>query len=74
MRLGDYVGAATYFLRAHRIDSQRAALRLAMFDLRMILATRPLKKRSREEAFDLQRRAAMTISPHALDVSNHFKR
>ncbi|KAL3822652.1 hypothetical protein ACHAXA_001805 [Cyclostephanos tholiformis] len=58
MRLGDYVSAMENFLRAHRIDSRQVALRLAMCDLRMMITTRPLQKRRREEASDEQRQVA----------------
>ena len=34
MQLNDYETAATYFMGAHRIDSQRVSLRLVMLELR----------------------------------------
>jgi len=48
MRLGDYGIALEHFMRAHRIDSRRVALRLAICDLRMMIAMRPFRKRSVE--------------------------
>ena len=56
MRLGDYGTAAEHFARAHRIDSRRAALRLSMHDLRELIRTMRLRKRSRGEASEKQRR------------------
>ena len=49
MRLGDYCSAVEFFLRAHRIDSCRVALRLAMHDLRRKIAMRPLRKANLQE-------------------------
>jgi hypothetical protein len=50
IRLGGYGSADEQFLRAHRINSRRIALRLALHDLRVMIRTRPLRKRSRYEA------------------------
>jgi hypothetical protein len=58
MRLEDYGSAKEHFARAHRIDGRRAALRLAMHDLREMIRTMPLRKRRREEASTEQRRVA----------------
>ena len=51
MRLGEYETATTYFMGAHRIDSQRVSLRLVMRDLRRKINTGPWQTRSgsREE-------------------------
>ena len=50
IRLGGYGSADEKLLRAHRINSRRIALRLAMHDLRVMIRTRPLQKRSRDKA------------------------
>jgi hypothetical protein len=50
IRLGGYGSADEQFLRAHRINSRRIALRLALHDLRVMIRTRPLRKRGRYEA------------------------
>jgi hypothetical protein len=59
MRLEDYLSAREHFALAHRIDSRRAALRLAMHDLREMIRTMRLRKRRRVEASTEQRRVAM---------------
>lgn len=57
MRLGDYDGAADNFVRSHRIDGRRIALRLAMLDLRRLMRS-PTRGPNRRRSRGLRRAAA----------------